>query len=70
MLWAQPIYNPMSTLLTDYERLLAIVKNPQNCDWHKPFIHNSINAFHNKHKDLDQSNVVDEMRQHLLSQIK
>ena len=70
MLWAQPIYNPMSTLLTDYERLLAIVKNPQNCEWHKPSITNSINAFHKKHKGSNEDSVVDEMRQHLLSQIK
>lgn len=70
MLWAQPIYNPMSTLLTDYERLLAIVKNPQNCEWHKPYLTNSIEAFAKKHKTSEDESVIDEMRQHLLSQIK
>lgn len=70
MLWAQPIYKPMSTLLTDYERLLAIVKNPHNCEWHKPTITNSINAFYKKHKASEGVSVIDEMRQHLLSQIK
>jgi hypothetical protein len=70
MLWAQPIYKPMSTLLQDYERLLAIIKNPHNCEWHTPTIINTINAFRNKHKADNTADVVDEMHQHLLLQTK
>lgn len=70
MLRAQPIYKPMSTLLEDYERLLAIIKNPNNCEWHTPYILNTINAFKRKHKVEEHYDFVDEMCQHLLLQTK
>jgi hypothetical protein len=70
MLWAQPIYKPMSTLLQDYERLLAIVKNPKNCEWHNATIVNTINAFRNKHHAENTEKIVNEMHEHLLLQTK
>lgn len=68
MLRAQPIYNTMSTLLQDYERLLAIIHHPKNRDWHKPSIVNTIKAFVVKHESIPNEKVVHEMREHLLLQ--
>jgi hypothetical protein len=68
MLRAQPIYNTMSTLLHDYERLLAIIHHPENCEWHKPYIVNTIKAFVAKHESKPNDKVVYEMREHLLMQ--
>lgn len=68
MLRAQPNYITMSTLLQDYERLLAIIHNPKNCEWHRPSIINTIKAFANKHESQFNEKVVHEMRKHLLLQ--
>jgi hypothetical protein len=70
MLRAQPIYNTMSTLLQDYERLLAIIHNPKNREWHRPSIVNTIKAFANKHDLQSNDKVVHEMREYLLLQTK
>jgi hypothetical protein len=69
MLRALPIYNPMSTILQDYERVLAIIHNPKNRDWHKPSIVNTIKAFVVKHETKSNEKVLHEIRQYLLVQI-
>jgi hypothetical protein len=68
MLRALPIYNTMSTILQDYERVLAIIHHPQNRDWHKPYIVNTIKAFVAKHETKTNEKVLYEMRQYLLVQ--
>jgi hypothetical protein len=70
MLRAQPIYNTMSTLLQDYERLLAIIHHPKNREWHQPSIVNTIKAFVTKHESKTDKDFVHEMRKHLLLQTK